>query len=161
MFDFSQDLKRAQLAKDDLKVSVLRLLLSNLNNRQIEKRTGLSQNQPLEKLDDLSRLTEEEILEVLAAEAKRRKESITAFDRGGRKDLADKEKKELEIIAGYLPAPLSETEIKNLIEQTIAQTAAQNPSDLGRVMNKLMPQTRGRADNALVSRLVKEILAPK
>ena len=88
-----QDLKEAQLKKEDLRVSVLRLLLASLNNREIEKRTKLSKSSPLEKLDELSKLTEEEIIEVIVSEAKKRREAISGFTQGGRKDSAEKEKK--------------------------------------------------------------------
>ena len=156
-----QDLKEAQLKKEDLRVSVLRLLLASLNNREIEKRTKLSKSSPFEKLDELSKLTEEEIIEVIISEAKKRREAISGFTQGGRKDSAEKEKKELEILETYLPKPLSQNELKEIVMEVVAKTGAKTINDLGRVMKELMPEIkkRGRAEGELVSQIVREQLS--
>jgi len=158
-----QDLKEAQLKKEDLRVSVLRLLLASLNNREIEKRTKLSKSSPLEKLDEFSKLTEEEIIEVIVSEAKKRKEAILGFTQGGRKDSAEKEKKELEILETYLPKPLSQDELKEIVIEVVAKTNAKTINDLGKVMKELMPEIkkRGRAEGELVSQIVREQLSPR
>lgn len=155
-----QDLKEAQLKKEDLRVSVLRLLLASLNNREIEKRTKLSKSFPLEKLGELSQLTEEEIIEVIVSEAKKRREAIVGFTQGGRKDSAEKEKKELEILETYLPKPLSQEELKEIVIEVVAKTKAKTINDLGKVMKELQPEIkkRGRAEGELVSQIVKERL---
>lgn len=155
----SRDLKESQIKKEVLKLSVLRLAFAALNNREIEKRTRLSKTESLEKLAELSRLTEEEALEVVAGEAKKRKEAIEAFKKGNRQDLVEKEEKELEILAAYLPASLDETELKEIIKKAVSETNAQSLQDLGKVMAKIMPQVKNRADGNLVNRLVKELLS--
>ncbi len=154
----SRDLKESQLKKEVLKLSVLRLLFAALNNREIEKRTRLSKTEPLEKLPELSRLNEQELLEVIASEAKKRKEAISAFKKGNRQDLVEKEEKELEMLAVYLPRSLDENELKEIIKKAVSETNAQSLQDLGKVMAKIMPQVKNRADGNLVSHLVKELL---
>lgn len=153
-----RDLKESQLKKEVLKLSVLRLLFAALNNREIEKRTKLSKTEPLEKLAELSRLNEQELLEVIASEAKKRKEAISAFKKGNRQDLVEKEEKELEMLAVYLPKSLNENELKEIIKKAVSETDARSLQDLGKVMAKIMPQVKNRADGNLVSRLVKESL---
>jgi len=158
-----QDLKEAQLKKEELKVSVLRLAIASLSNKEIEKRTRLSKSSPLEKLEELSKLTEEEVIETINSEAKKRKESIISFRQGQREELAEKEEKELIILEGYLPKPISEEELKSIVKETISKTIANSLTDLGKVMSQLMPEIkkRGRADGNLVNKIVKELLTSK
>ena len=158
-----QDLKESQLKKEELRVSVLRLVMASLNNKEIEKRTRLSKFSPLEKLEELSKLTEEEIIETLNSEAKKRKESIISFKQGQRLELAEKEEKELVILEEYLPEPISEEELRNIIKEVIARVKAGSLADFGKVMSQLMPEIkkRGRADGNLVNQIVKEFLSPK
>jgi uncharacterized protein YqeY len=158
-----QDLKESQLKKEKLRVSVLRLVLASLNNKEIDKRTRLSKTSPLEKLEELSRLTEEEIIETLNSEAKKRKESIISFKQGQRLELAEKEEKELIILEEYLPKPIPEEELKEMVKEAIAKVKAGSLADLGKVMSQLMPEIkkRGRADGNLVNQIVKEFLSPK
>lgn len=155
-----QDLKESQLKKEELKVSVLRLALASLNNKQIEKRTRLSKTFPLEKLE-LARLTEEEIIETLNSEAKKRKESITSFKQGQRQELAEKEEKELIILEEYLPKPIAEKELREMVKGVITKVKAGSLADLGKVMSQLMPEIKkkGRADGSLVNQIVKELLS--
>ena len=155
-----QDLKESQLKKEELKVSVLRLALASLNNKQIEKRTRLSKTFPLEKLE-LAKLTEEEIIETLNSEAKKRKESITSFKQGQRQELAEKEEKELIILEEYLPKPIAEKELREMVKGVITKVKAGSLADLGKVMSQLMPEIKkkGRADGSLVNQIVKELLS--
>lgn len=155
-----QDLKESQLKKEELKVSVLRLALASLNNKQIEKRTRLSKTSPLEKLE-LAKLTEEEIIETLNSEAKKRKESITSFKQGQRQELAEKEEKELIILEEYLPKPIAEKELREMVKGVITKVKAGSLADLGKVMSQLMPEIKkkGRADGSLVNQIVKELLS--
>jgi uncharacterized protein YqeY len=95
---------------------------------------------------------------VLTREAKKRREAAEAFEQGGRADRAAAERAEGEVIASYLPAQLSEAEIKNLIAETIAAVGASGPADMGKVMGGLKAKVAGKADGALVSSLVKEAL---
>ena len=104
-------------------------------------------------------LTEDEFLSVLTREVKTRRESVEAYDKGGRDDLAAKERAEIDILTGYLPQALSESEIDALIDEAIAATGASSARDLGKVMGWLAPRTRGRADGKVVSGRVASALA--
>lgn len=104
-------------------------------------------------------LSDDEELQVLSREVKTRRESIEAFQRGGREDLASKEAAEIAILSGFLPASLSETELHALVGEAIVATGASSARDLGRVMGWLTPRTRGRADGKRLSELVAQALA--
>ena len=104
-------------------------------------------------------LTDEEQLGVLARELKLRRESIEAYERGNRADLAAKEQAEVAVIGEFLPEPFSDAELRQLVAEAIAQTGASGPRDMGKVMAVLAPRTRGRADGRAVSGLVTEALA--
>jgi len=103
--------------------------------------------------------SDDEVAGVLAREVKTRRESIEAFRKGGREDLASKEEAEIGILAAFLPEQLSEAEITGLVDEAIAATGAAGPRDLGKVMGWLSPRTRGRADGRAVSQLVGAALA--
>ena len=103
--------------------------------------------------------SDDEVAGVLAREVKTRRESIEAFRKGGREDLASKEEAEIGILAAFLPEQLSEAEITGLVDEAIAATAAAGPRDMGKVMGWLSPRTRGRADGRAVSQLVGAALA--
>jgi len=98
-------------------------------------------------------------MEVIAREAKKRKESITMFQQGNRPELANKETKELEILQTYLPAQMNEEEINTLVKEAISQTGASSIQDMGKVMGALMPKVKGKADGGVVSKMVKEELS--
>ncbi len=138
------DFKTAMKEKDKMRLSTLKLLKSSLRNKEIEEGGDLK---------------EEEIRALLAKEAKQREESIEQYEKGNRQDLADKEKKELEIIQSYLPDPLSEAELDELVDKVIEDTGAADMSDMGQVMGKIMPEVRGRADGAKVQQLVQRKLS--
>lgn len=138
------DLKAALKAGEKERVGTLRLLLSDLRNKEIEKGRALS---------------EEEELALVASGVKLRQEAIAQFQQAGRADLVEKESAELETLRGYLPAQLSSPELDALLEQALAETGAAGPREMGKVMAWLMPRVRGRADGAEVSRRVKEKLA--
>lgn len=155
-----EDLKKALFEKKDTEVSVLRLLNSSILNKEKEKRYKISlKKDNVADLDKASVLGDEEILEVIISEVKKRKEAIIEFEKGNRKDLADKEKKELEILKRYLPEQLSEEEIKELAKEAIKKVGAKEIKDMGKVMAQLMPKVKGRADGSLVSKIVKELLS--
>jgi len=153
-----QDFKEAFKAKEEARVSVLRLLLAAIKNRELEKRTKLSKSEPAEKLSELSKLTDEEIISVLSGEVKKRKEAIDQYKQGGREELAQKEKIEMEILAAYLPEQMTEEEIKKLAKEAIEKVGASGVSDLGKVMKVLMPLVKGKTDGNLVNKIVKEEL---
>ncbi len=140
----SEDLKQAMKSGDKRRVETIRLLRSQLKDAQIAKM------RPLEP---------EEELEVLNSAAKRRRESIEAYTKAGRNDLAANETAELDVIAAYLPQPLSREEISTLIEAAIQDTGAKDIKDLGKVMGKIMPLAKGRADGKLLQQLVRERLS--
>jgi uncharacterized protein len=139
----ANDMRDAMKARDPARVATLRLLMAAITNVEKEK---------IRQLDD------DEVLEVIAREAKRRRESIEAFEKGGRQDLVDKEAAELKVLETYLPDRLSDEELAKLVDQAIAETGASTPKQMGEVMKALMPKLRGRADGAQVSGLVKSRL---
>ncbi len=131
-------------AGDALRRDVLRMAANAAYN--VEKRN----QQPL---------TEDEFLAVLTREVKTRRESVDAYEKGGRADLAAKEQAEIDILTAYLPQPLGEAEIGALIDEAIAATGASSARDMGKVMGWLTPRTRGRADGKVVSGQVAAALA--
>ncbi len=139
----ADDYKQAMKDRDKLKVSTIRMVLAGVKNEEIAKR---------------GELTEEEFLTVLAREARKRKESIEEFGKGGRQDLVEKEERELSIIESYLPEQLSEDEVRDIIDRTIQEVGATSAGDLGKVMGKLMPLLKGKADGKKVNQMVRERL---
>jgi len=137
------DLKAAMRAHDELRMLVLRSLLSSMNYAEIAKQ---------KKLDDAG------IIEVVGKEIKQRRESIEAYEKGNRKDLADKEKAEMALLQEYMPAQMSGEEITAIVEKVIAEVGAKGPGDKGKVMQKLMPQVKGKADGSEVNNIVTSLL---
>ena len=155
----NQDIKQAMQGKNELLLLVLRGLSAAIHNKEIEKRTKLSkQEKDIKKLEELSKLTDEEIVEAIAGEAKKRKDAIIEFEKGNRQDLVDKEQKELEFIKQYLPEQMSEEAIKEIVKKAIAETGAAGAKDTGKIMSQIMPQLKGKADGQLVSKIVGELL---
>lgn len=158
-----QDLKTALKKKEELESLVLRLLLAAILNREKEKRYKLSKTKPElsgEELEKESQLIDEEVIEVISSEIKKRKEAILEFEKGQRQDLVEKEKKEMEILQKYLPEQLSGEEIKKLAKEAIEKIGASEIKDMGKIMAELMPKVKGRAEGSLVSKIVKELLTP-
>ncbi|MCK4859244.1 MAG: GatB/YqeY domain-containing protein [Candidatus Omnitrophica bacterium] len=155
----NNDLKKALREKDELLVLVLRGLNSAIHNKEIEKRTKLSKTEKdIEKLKKGSRLTEEEVVEVIFSEAKKRKDAIEEFEKGERQDLIEKEEKELEILKKYLPEQISEEQIKEEVKKVIEEVGAVGLQDTGKIMGALMPKLKGKAEGGVVSRIVSELL---
>ena len=152
------DIKKAMQQKDDLQVSVLRMLMAAVFNKEKEKRAKLSKTEEFEKLDELSQLTDEETIEVISSENKKRKDSIEQYEKGNRQDLADKEKKEMEILMDYLPEQMSEEEIRKIVKEKIEELGASTPQDIGKVMGALMPQLKGKAEGTMVNKIIQEEL---
>ena len=140
----NQDLVKFQKAKDEIAVSSLRLLISDVKNAQIAKGGELS---------------DAEIVEVIAKKAKRHKESIEAYGKAGRQDLVGKEQAELAVISKYLPKQLTDVEIEKIVDEVLSQTEAANLGDLGKVMGQVMAKVGGQADGGRVSEIVKGKLA--
>lgn len=137
------DLKVAMKASESLKVSVLRMAKAALKYRQIEKGEVLS---------------DEDILSVLSGLSKQRRESIEQFSKGGREDLAEKERQELLILQSYLPQQLTSEEIDRIILEAISESSAAGIKDMGKVMRLAIPRMKGAADGKVVSQWVKDIL---
>jgi uncharacterized protein YqeY len=142
--EIESELKEARLARDNQRRDALALLLSALRSAQKELRRELS---------------EDESLQVLQRERKKRSEAMEAYDAAGREEQADREEFELEVIEEFMPEPLSEDDLEEIVDNVIAEVGATSIRDLGRVMADVMPQVSGRADGSTVSQLVREKLA--
>lgn len=159
-----QDLNEKLKKGEKVSSSVLRLLLAVILNKEKEKRYKLSKERPEltdSELNRESKLTDEEIIEVISSEIKKRKEAILEFERGLRRDLAEKERGEKEILERYLPEQLPKNEIKKLAQKIIEKINASELKDMGKVMAELMPSLKGRAEGSVVSQIVKELLTSK
>ena len=136
----ADDMRAAMKARDQVRVQTLRLLMTTMKNLQVERG---------HELDD------DEVLDAVTKEAKRRKEAIEAYTDAARADLADKEKAELAILEAYLPEQLGEVELAAMVDEAIAETGATSPKDMGQVMKAVMPKVKGRADGKVLSELVR------
>ena len=141
-----QDLKVAMKEKDTIRKNNIQLVRAGV--LQIEK-------------DNHVELDDEGVLDVVAKELKKRRDSLPEFEKSGRTDLIDNLNKEIEVLLGYLPEQLTEDEIKKIVEETIAETGASSMKDMGKVMGAVSPKVKGRADNRVVSGYVKELLSKK
>lgn len=145
----SQDLKEALRKGDRKKTEVLRMVRARILDKEVDLRSGRGRDY---------QLTDEETLEVLASYAKQRQQSIESYRQAERPELAEKEERELQIVESYLPRQLSESEIENIVDEAIAESGANSPSDLGRVMKLVMPRVKGIADGRLVNAVVRRKL---
>ena len=137
------DMKQALKSRDVLRLSTIRLVISSVGYARIDKGREL---------------TDDDVLEVLARAAKQRKETIEAAEQGGRLDVAEKERAELEIINEYLPKQLTEDEVETLARQIAAEVGAASIKDMGKVMGPLMQRTRGQVDGKLAGKVVERVL---
>ncbi len=173
-----QDLTAALREKKELELSVLRMLNAAIINKEKEKRYKISKVKtelgeenkssltPFanarvteEELEKESGLLEDEVLEIISSEIKKRKEAALLFEKGKRMDLSEKEKEEAKILEKYLPEQLSEEEIKKLAREIIKKNGAKEIKEMGKIMAELMPKIKGRADGSLVSKIIRELLA--
>ena len=141
----NEDMKAAMIAKNVDKLSTIRMLKSAIQYAEIQKGAGYA-------------ATDEDILEVIGREVKKRRESIELYEKGNRQELADKEKQELELLQTYLPEQLSEDEIRLIVKSTIESTGSTSMQDMGKLMGALMPQIKGKADGNLVNKIIRETL---
>lgn len=139
----NDDIKVAMKAKDKGTLDVLRLLKASVQNEEIAKGTAL---------------TSEEEIAVLAREMKQRRDSLTEFKAAGREDLIPGVEAGITVVEKYLPAQLSEAEVRELVAEVIANTGATSSKEFGKVMGALMPKVKGKADGNLVNSIVKELL---
>jgi len=137
------DLKLALKSKDECKLSVVRVLLAECKNEEKARMHGLDDG---------------EVIEVIGREAKRRKESIEAFQAGNRPDLVANEEAALKVITAYLPEQMSRDEVVAVVREVLEATGAAGPKDKGRVMSQLMPKVKGKADGKMVNEIVTEML---
>lgn len=159
--EIKKDLVSFQKDKNETGVSVLRMLVSSIVNKGKDKRLKIAnENQGMsdKELDEKSVLSNEEVVEAIASEVKKRRDSIQSFESGGRLDLVEQETKELEILKKYLPKELTEQEIKKIVEDAKTKTGAATLKDIGLIMKEVVPQTKGKADGNLVAKIVKESL---
>ena len=137
-------MRDAMRARDERRTQTLRMAMSAAHNREIELGKAL---------------TDEDYVEILGKQVKQRRESIEAFRSGGREAMADNEEAEAAILAEFLPEQLSSDELERIVRAAIAETRASSPADLGRVMGRVVPETKGRADGKALSDLVRRLLS--
>lgn len=140
----NEDMKTAMKEKAALKLSVIRMVKAALKNAEIDKKDH--------------KLEEQDVLQVLQKEAKKRKEAAAEFEKGARPELVKKELEELKIIEAYLPKQLSKEEIEGEVKKILSEIPAEEKINLGKVMGKVMPAFKGRADGSMVSAVVKGLL---
>ncbi len=141
----TEDMKAAMRAKETVKLGTIRLLTAAMKQKEVDERIEL---------------TDTMVLAIIEKMIKQRKDSIQQFEAGARQDLADIEKAELAILSAYMPASLSEAEIKAEVAAAVTASGAAGPQDMGKVMAIVKPKLAGRADMTVVSALVKAALAP-
>lgn len=141
--DISASVVTALKAKDKETVSTLRFFLSAVKNKEKDLRRDIS---------------DEEVQAVALAQVKQRQDSIEQFEKGDRKDLADKERAELEILKGYIPEQLSDDELRSIVKAAITETGATSMKDMGKLMKAVMAKAKGKADGKAVNAIVKELL---
>lgn len=153
------DIKDALRGKEELRLSVLRMLVASIKNKEIEKRTKLSKNTEIKEPKKESELNEEETLGVIRSEAKKRKDAIVEFEKGGRKDLVEKESAEFKILEAYLPKEMSDEELEKIVGEAIAVLGGVTIKDFGRVMGEVMKRVKGLASGDRISAVVKKMLS--
>ena len=176
------DLKAAMLSKQELRRDVIRFTQAALKNAELAKQQKLvkeraplwqtgqdkegypivdeaERDKQLAEIAKLVPLTDEEQLSVLTTEVKRRRETIADAEKAGRPEIVAREQAELDVVLGYLPQQMSREEVTAIARQVVADVGAKGPQDTGKVMGKLMPQLKGKADGKMISEVVKELLA--
>ena len=139
----TDDMKAAMRAKDSGSLATIRLLTAAIKQKEVDERIDVS---------------DEQVLAIIEKMIKQRKDSISQFEAGGRQDLADIEKAELDILSTYMPAALSEAEVQAEVASVVSAVGASGPQDMGKVMGVLKPKLAGRADMTAVSAMVKAAL---
>ncbi|KKP93051.1 MAG: hypothetical protein UR98_C0011G0008 [Parcubacteria group bacterium GW2011_GWA1_36_12] len=162
------DTTEAMKSGDNFVVGTLRMLLAAITTKEKDKRYKISKDLPAQagkpdlnekELIEKSQLTDEQIIEVISSEIKKRKDAIVLYERGNRPELAAKEKKEIEALQKYLPEQLSAEKLKEIIKESISKTEAKEMKDMGKVMADLNPKIKGKTDSGEVSKIVKELLS--
>ncbi|MGI9016826.1 MAG: GatB/YqeY domain-containing protein [Euzebya sp.] len=139
------DLTAAMKARDKVRTATLRIVLAGIKNLRAEPGHG-------------GDVTDQEVSDIIAREAKKRRESIVTYTDAGRDELAATEQAELLVLTAYLPQQMDEEQIRALVQEAVAEVGASGPQDLGKVMSALMPKVKGKADGRLVNTLVRSAL---
>ena len=137
------DMKEAMKSHDKDRLAVIRMVRGAIRQQEI---------------DGQKELSDEDVIAVMSKEIKMRKDSIEEFKKGGREDLIAKTQAEIDVLMPYMPAQLSEDEVRELVKAAVAETGAATPKDMGKVMGALMPKVKGRADGKMVNQLVRAVL---
>lgn len=154
-----KDLVNALKNKDEATVSVLRMLQAAIKNKEIEKRTKLGKTEKdIANLKNLSGLTDQEVVNLVSSEIKKRKEAVEQYKLAKRNELVEKELKEIKILSLYLPEQLSENDLRKIIDEEIKKLGIVSLKDFPKIISQVMPKVKGRADGSLVSKLIKEKL---
>lgn len=155
----NEDLKTAFKSGSNDIVLTLRFLSSVIKNKELEKRTKLSkEGKPVEELEKLSELDDDETLSVILGEIKKRKDAIIQYEKGGRKDLVLKETAELEILKKYAPEEMSEEELKAMVKKIISEMSEATTKEFGKIMGSVMAEVKGRAGGDAVKKIIEEEL---
>ncbi|HZG84693.1 GatB/YqeY domain-containing protein [Paenibacillus sp.] len=139
----NEDMKALMKSGDKFALSVVRMVRSAVKNAEIDARRDL---------------TDDEVMDILTRETKQRRDALQEFEKAGREDLAEQAKAELEIIQRYMPQPLTDEELDQLVQETISAVGATSKADMGKVMSALMPKVKGRADGKQVNAAVQRLL---
>ncbi|GJM16794.1 MAG: aspartyl-tRNA amidotransferase subunit B [Thermodesulfobacteriota bacterium] len=139
-----EDLKNALRNKNALELSVLRMLQAALKNKEIDK--------------NKEELKDEDVVAVVGAEIKKRRDAVKEYEKVNRPDAADQEKAEIDILMKYMPQQMNEDEIRDIVKSAVEETQAESMKDIGKVMKVLMPKVKGKADGSIVNKIVRELL---
>ncbi len=156
--EIKKDLISSLKEKNELASSSLRMVTSAIFNKEMEKRVSILESNPNiseEELKESLKLNDEEVIGVIFSEIKKRRDSIAEFEKGGRNELALKEKQEIDILMKYMPKELTEEEIRKIVKESLLKIEIK---DISHLMKEVVPQTRGKADGSLVAKIVKEEL---
>ncbi len=155
-----EDQKAALKSGDSAKRTLVGMVLSAIKNREFDKRAKLSKTiTDVPELEKAAELNDEEIIETIGSEIKRRKDSIVEFEKGGRPELAAGEQSEIDALMQYMPAQLADDTVRDIVKQAIAETGAVGPKDMGKVISAVMAKIKGQAEGGKVSQMVKEELS--
>ncbi len=152
-----QDFKEAFKGGEEVKVSTYKILQSEIRNAEIAKKTKLVKAGGL-NVETESQLDDEEVIQIVSKEAKKRRDAMEIYKKEGRNELFKREESELAVLSFYLPEQLPEGEIRKIVEESLKESGATGPSEIGKIMKVLMPKVKGRADGALVNKIVKEVM---
>lgn len=154
-----EDMKNALKSGDSAKRTLLGMVMASIKNKELEKRGKLIKTitDPVQ-LEAESQLDEQETMDVLASEVKRRRDSVSEFEKGGRPELAESERAEAEALMAYLPEQMSDDALRALVQKAISSSGATSVKDMGKVMSAVKEEIKGTADGQRVSAMVKELL---